>query len=492
MTSPLTVTFTYEGIAAIADAEGGGTSTITIAEVGLTAEDFVEAPTLTALPGEFGRLASVSGEAVDDATIHLVARDGGAGSYTVRGIGIYLDDGTLFATYSQADPIFEKASVASFFLAFDLRLEPGQADLIEFGDANFLNPPATEERAGVARIATALEAAAGTDHDIIITPATLKTLLDLLIPLAQKAAANGVASLGADGKVPPAQLPVFNAIDIFVVASQAAMLALAAGVADFAIRTDESKTYILTALPATTLGNWVEFLAPGAPVISVNGLTGAVTLSPADIGAPPVARTITAAGLASGGGNLSADRTITVTKASQAEADAGLNDTKAVTPLALAGILAAIAAKAAAAITITGGGLATGGGNLGANRVITVAKASGAETVAGLLDDRAVTPLSLASYPRVLSTNGYCLLPSGLMLQWGRFTANPNGTTTINLPTTFPNAFFSVVANGTSDHNLGAQDNWPAPLNPPPNLGQFQVISPNGSPDSMYFIAVGM
>ena len=47
----------------------------------------------------------------------------------------------------------------------------------------------------------------------------------------------------------------------------------------------------------------------------------------------PSTRLISAAGLATGGGDLSADRTITVPKATIADALAGENDTKALTPL---------------------------------------------------------------------------------------------------------------------------------------------------------------
>jgi hypothetical protein len=43
-------------------------------------------------------------------------------------------------------------------------------------------------------------------------------------------------------------------------------------------------------------------------------------------------RSVSAGGLASGGGDLSADRTITVTAATQAEAEAGSNSTTAMTP----------------------------------------------------------------------------------------------------------------------------------------------------------------
>jgi hypothetical protein len=57
--------------------------------------------------------------------------------------------------------------------------------------------------------------------------------------------------------------------------------------------------------------------------------------------------TIATAGLATGGGDLSANRTITVPKASQAEAEAGTDDTKAMTPLATAQAVAVLAAAIA-------------------------------------------------------------------------------------------------------------------------------------------------
>jgi hypothetical protein len=56
-------------------------------------------------------------------------------------------------------------------------------------------------------------------------------------------------------------------------------------------------------------------------------------------GAVPTTRQVVGAGLATGGGDLAADRTITVQKASSAEVSAQTNDTKAVTPLALAGLV---------------------------------------------------------------------------------------------------------------------------------------------------------
>jgi hypothetical protein len=95
----------------------------------------------------------------------------------------------------------------------------------------------------------------------------------------QKGAVNGIASLDGSGLIPTNQLPALAITETSVVASQAAMLALTAQVGDIAVRTDVNKSFILTAEPATTLGNWQELLTPTDSVLSVDGLTGAVSLS---------------------------------------------------------------------------------------------------------------------------------------------------------------------------------------------------------------------
>ena len=102
---------------------------------------------------------------------------------------------------------------------------------------------------------------------------TLKYLTD------QKAVANGIASLDGSGLIPTNQLPALAITETSVVVSQAAMLALTAQVGDVAVRTDVNKSFILTASPASTLGNWQELLTPTDSVLSVDGLTGAVSLS---------------------------------------------------------------------------------------------------------------------------------------------------------------------------------------------------------------------
>lgn len=71
--------------------------------------------------------------------------------------------------------------------------------------------------------------------------------------------ANGVATLDADGLVPSDQIPPIAITDVYVVADQAARLALDAQVGDIAVQNDNNTAYILQSLPASTNSNWIEF-----------------------------------------------------------------------------------------------------------------------------------------------------------------------------------------------------------------------------------------
>lgn len=96
-------------------------------------------------------------------------------------------------------------------------------------------------------------------------------------------AEGNVPVLGAGGKLSEAVIPAIAITDTFVVDSQAAMLVLKAQQGDVAVRTDVNKTFILKVAPATTLANWVELETPTDAVTSVNGLTGAVTLTTSEV-----------------------------------------------------------------------------------------------------------------------------------------------------------------------------------------------------------------
>ena len=74
-------------------------------------------------------------------------------------------------------------------------------------------------------------------------------------------------------------IPAVAITDTYVVATEAAMLALSAQKGDIAIRSDLNKSFVLQSTPASTLANWKELLTPTDAVLSVNGKTGAVTLN---------------------------------------------------------------------------------------------------------------------------------------------------------------------------------------------------------------------
>ena len=94
------------------------------------------------------------------------------------------------------------------------------------------------------------------------------------IDASQKAANNGIASLGNDGKIPSVQIPAISFQSASVVNSQASMLALSGlVVGSIAIRTDVNKNFVLSTTPSSTLSNWIELATPNS-VTSVNAYAG--------------------------------------------------------------------------------------------------------------------------------------------------------------------------------------------------------------------------
>ena len=96
--------------------------------------------------------------------------------------------------------------------------------------------------------------------------------------ISEKGSANGYASLGADGKIPNAQLPNIAITDFLGdVADQATMLALTGQKGDWCTRTDESKDYIAIDTDLSQVASWRAITTPNNSVSSFNGRTGAVT-----------------------------------------------------------------------------------------------------------------------------------------------------------------------------------------------------------------------
>jgi hypothetical protein len=203
-------------------------------------------------------------------------------------------------------------------------------------------------------------------------------------------------------------------------------------------------------------------------------------------------RTIAGAGLVTGGGDLSANRVLTVTEASAAEIDTGTADNTVVTPRRLRTVLDNVgsAIDALRGRTITGGGLVTGGGDLSASRVLTVTEASEADITAGTATDKVVTPRRLGPIAMTLAQNGYIRF-FGLQIVWGRFTATANTTTPVVFAPAFQTACFSVVCSGVTAGGADSQDNPPAVITSTITKDGFSVFSADDSADGTCFIAVG-
>lgn len=137
-------------------------------------------------------------------------------------------------------------------------------------------------------------------------------------------AAGNIPVLDGSGKLATSILPALAITDTFVVANQAAMLALVAEKGDVAIRSDLNKCFILSTNSPSTLADWKELLTPTDLVQSVAGLTG----------------TISAAALKTA---LAIGDAASLGVASQAEAEAGTAADKAMTPQRTAQAIAALA-----------------------------------------------------------------------------------------------------------------------------------------------------
>lgn len=172
---------TTAGRAALVNAGNTGTLPVLIAQVGVTATAFTASASATTVPGELKRLATFGGAAVAADTIHTVIRDDSADVYTLRGFGLYLDDGTLFGLYGQAGAIMEKSAAAMMVMATDVIFADIDAASVSFGATSFLNPPATVDTPGVLELATDAEAIAGVDAVRAVTPKGLLAKLTALL-----------------------------------------------------------------------------------------------------------------------------------------------------------------------------------------------------------------------------------------------------------------------------------------------------------------------
>ncbi len=130
--------------------------------------------------------------------------------------------------------------------------------------------------------------------------------------------------------------------------------------------------------------------------------------------------------------------------------------------------------------SITGAGLATGGGSMAVNRVITVAKATPAQVALAEADDLAVTPLGLAGLVGATLTTVQvgggpkvqAVIKLGKIIIQSFHVSLINGNTVVPYPESFPHAAIGCLINSQS-----AQ----ADILTPPVVAFAQTLSPTAA-----------
>lgn len=158
------------------------------------------------------------------------------------------------------------------------------------------------------------------------------------------------------GKLLTSQLPDMAIVDFLgTVGSEAALLGLTGQRGDWAIRSDLGTVWIITGDTPSSLASWQQTAYPGAPVSSVAGKTGAVTLVKGDVGLGSVDNTADSAKVVASAAKWTTTRTIRTNlgSTSTANIDGTTNVTPGVTgtlPLGNGGTGATTAAAARTAL----------------------------------------------------------------------------------------------------------------------------------------------
>lgn len=279
----------YVNAAIVADTANATKGTLTAGS-----KTFNGSADVTVTADDLGALTAVPGEYVKN-TDYGTAETGGVVKSTAKGIDTVTigADGTMTIGKASEAAAADTATTLATGRTISVAGDATGTSPVFDGSANVTIPLVLANSGVVAGTFTKVTVDAKgrvTEGVANLTAADIPELTLAKISDAGTAAAKdfgtaegNVPVLGAGGKLSEAVIPAIAITDTFVVDSQAAMLALKAQQGDVAVRTDVNKTFILKVAPATTLANWVELETPTDAVTSVNGLTGAVTLTTSEV-----------------------------------------------------------------------------------------------------------------------------------------------------------------------------------------------------------------
>ena len=196
-----------------------------------------------------------------------------------------------------------------------------------------------------------------------------------------------------DGVLATSQIPA-QALTVFLgaVTSQAQMLALVGQSGDWCIRSDQGMTYVISSAVNTgLLSDWTALPQPASPVVSVNGQSGVIVLSYANVGADAAGSAAAVQSSLQGQINTKADANSTLT------------------------VLASKVDKTTQVIAGTG---LTGGGALSADRTLSLADSGVTAATYGSATQVAQVTIDIKG--RVTSATSVTITPA-----WSSITGKP-------------------------------------------------------------------
>ena len=143
----LAPTVTDAGLNALINAQGTGLA-VSISHIALGAAGYNPQSSLTALVDEKMRVPVASGHNLGGGHFHVIALAQGEAEFFVREMGFVLEDGTLFAVWSDPSQILAwKGEGVDLHLGFDLSLTamPAESVTVVTGELNMNLTMATEQ-----------------------------------------------------------------------------------------------------------------------------------------------------------------------------------------------------------------------------------------------------------------------------------------------------------------------------------------------------------